>query len=137
MWQSIRNGKSGISRIERVDVSDLPTQVGAEIKDFDPSAFIDKKEIKRTDRFAQYAIAASQMAIEESGLDLEKVNRNRAGIIIGSGIGGIETLENQCRVLLEKGPGRVSAFFATMMIPNIAPAHISINTASRDLQSVL
>ncbi|MBA9009975.1 3-oxoacyl-(acyl-carrier-protein) synthase [Clostridium saccharobutylicum] len=90
LWKSIKEGKSGISRIERVDVSDLPVKVGAEIKNFDPSNFMDKKEVRRTDRFAQFALAAAQMAIENSKLDLESINKERVGVIIGTGVGGIE-----------------------------------------------
>ncbi|MFZ5989099.1 MAG: beta-ketoacyl-ACP synthase II [Bacillota bacterium] len=130
-WNSIKNGKSGISRIERVDVSDMPTKVGAEIKDFDPNEFIEKKEVKRMDRFSQYAVAAAQMAIESAKLDIEKVNKERMGVIIGSGIGGIETLENQYQVLNEKGPGRVSAFFVPMMIPNMASGLVSIKYGAK------
>lgn len=130
-WQSIKRGKSGISKIERVDVSDLPTKVGAEIKDFDPSDFIDKKEAKRMDRFAQYAAAAAQLAVEDSKLDIAGLNKERLGVMIGTGIGGIETLEAQHKVLLEKGPGRVSPFLAPMMIPNIAAANIAIRYGAK------
>lgn len=126
LWEGIKAGKSGISMIERVDVSDMPTKVAAEVKDFDPSNFIEKKEIKRMDRFAQFALAASQMAIDESKLDLEKVNKERIGVIIGSGIGGIETLESQYDVLTEKGPRRVSPFLVPMMIGNMASGLVAI-----------
>lgn len=126
LWQSIKIGKCGISRIERVDVSDLPTQVGAEIKDFEPSKFIDKKELRRMDRFAQFAVASTQMAIEDSKLDLDKVNKERVGVIIGTGIGGIETMENQHTELIEKGYRKVSPFFVPMMIPNMASGLIAI-----------
>lgn len=126
LWRSIRNGESGISLIERVDVSDLPVKVAAEIKNFDPNEFIERKEVKRMDRFSHYAIAAAQMAVEKSGLDFEAVNKERAGVIIGSGVGGIETLENQYHVLSEKGAGRISAFFVPMMISNIASSLIAI-----------
>ena len=88
-------GNLAISRIERVDVSDLPTQVGAEVRGFDPNQFLEKKEIKRMDRFAQYAMAATQMAVEEAKIDFSTVNKERIGVIIGTGIGGIETIENQ------------------------------------------
>lgn len=131
LWQSVKDGKSGISRIERVDVSDLPTKVGAEIKNFEPGSFIDKKEIKRMDRFAQYALVAAQIAAENSKLEFDKVNKDRTGVLIGSGIGGIETLEHQHKVLLEKGPGRVSAFFVPMMIPNIASGLIAIKFGAK------
>jgi len=130
-WQSIREGKSGISTIERVDVSDLPTKVGAEIKHFEPENFIDKKEARRMDRFAQYAMAAAQMAVDGSGLNLNTIDQERMGVIIGSGIGGIETLESQHNVLLEKGPGRVSAFLVPMMIPNMAAGLAAIKFGAK------
>lgn len=126
LWQSIKSGKCGINRIERVDVSELPTKVGAEVKDFNPNDFIDKKEVKRTDRFAQFALASAQMAIEDSRLDLDKVNKERVGVIIGTGIGGIETMVNQHSELIEKGYRRVSPFFVPMMIPNMASGVIAI-----------
>lgn len=126
LWQSIKSGKCGISRIERVDVSELPTKVGAEVKNFDPNDFIDKKEVKRTDRFAQFALASAQMAIEDSKLDLDKVNKERVGVIIGTGIGGIETMVNQHSEFIEKGYRRVSPFFVPMMIPNMASGVIAI-----------
>jgi 3-oxoacyl-[acyl-carrier-protein] synthase II len=124
LWHSIKNGESGISRIERIDVAGLSTQVAAEIKDFDPTSFIEKKEIKRMDRFTQYAVAATQMAIGNSRLVV--TNSERAGVIIGSGIGGLETLENQHNVLLEKGADRVSPFMVPMMLPNMAAGMIAI-----------
>ncbi len=130
-WQSIKSGKCGISKVERIDVSDIPTKVGAEIKDFNPSDFIDKKEAKRMDKFSQYAMVAAQLAVENAKLDLNKINNERMGVIIGTGIGGIETLENQYNVLLEKGPGRVSAFFVPMMIPNMASGNISIKFGAK------
>jgi 3-oxoacyl-[acyl-carrier-protein] synthase II len=126
MWQSIKKGKTGISRIERVDVSDLPTQVGAEIKDFDPNLFLDKKEIKRMDRFSQYAMAATRMAVEEAKVDFAAVDKARIGVIMGTGIGGIETIEQQHSLLLEKGTNRVSPFLVTMMLPNMASGLIAI-----------
>lgn len=126
-WQSIKNGKNGISPIERIDVSDLPTKVAAEIKDFGPEKFIEKKEIKRTDRFSQYALAAAQMALEDSRLDPSRImNKETVGMIVGSGIGGLETLENQHRILLEKGANRVSPFMVSMMLPNMAAGMIAI-----------
>ncbi len=126
LWQSVKSGKSGIGLIERVDVSDMPTKVAAEIKDFDPNAFMDRKEAKRMDRFSQYAVAATKQALEDSRLDLDVVDRGRVGVMMGTGIGGVETLEGQCKVLLEKGAGRVSPFFIPMMIPNMAAGQIAI-----------
>ncbi|SMC49526.1 beta-ketoacyl-ACP synthase II [Sporomusa malonica] len=126
LWHSIKNGKSGISRVERIDVTDFPTQVAAEIKNFDPNQFIEKKEAKRMDRFAQYAVAATRMAFENSRISDGTIDLQRTGIIIGSGIGGLETLENQHRVLLEKGADRVSPFMVPMMLPNMAAGMIAI-----------
>lgn len=131
LWQAVKNGKCGISSIERIDVSDLPTKVGAEIKEFDPEKYIDKKEARRMDRYTQYAIVAAGQAVEQSGLDFEKEDKERIGVIIGSGIGGIETLENQHNVLNEKGPGRLSAFFVTMMIPNMASGLVAIKYGAK------
>jgi 3-oxoacyl-[acyl-carrier-protein] synthase II len=124
LWQSIKSGKCGISAIERIDVSDMPTKIGAEIKDFNPADFIEKKEIKRMDRYTQYAMAAARMAIEDSALDLDQIDLERMGSIIGSGIGGIETLENQLQILLERGPGRISPFLVPMMIANMAAGSV-------------
>jgi 3-oxoacyl-[acyl-carrier-protein] synthase II len=126
LWDSIRSGKSGVSLIERVDVSDMPTKVASEVKDFDPSNFIDKKEIKRMDRFSQFAVVAAQLAMDQSQLNLDKVNKERIGVIIGSGIGGIETLESQYEQLSEKGPRRVSPFLVPMMIGNMASGLVAI-----------
>ncbi|WP_110955553.1 beta-ketoacyl-ACP synthase II [Anaerosinus massiliensis] len=126
VWQSIKTGKSGISLIERIDVSDLPTKVAAEIKDFNPIDFIEKKEVKRLDRFSQYAMAAAQMAVESSQLDPKILQNGRTGIILGSGIGGLETLENQYHTLLEKGTNRVSPFLIPMMLSNMAAGTLAI-----------
>ncbi|HEX9027302.1 MAG TPA: beta-ketoacyl-ACP synthase II [Clostridium sp.] len=131
LWKSIKIGKCGISRIERIDVSDLPAKVGAEIKDFDPSEFMDKKEVKRTDRFAQFALAAAQMAIEDSKINLDNVNKERVGVIIGTGIGGIETMLAQHREFLEKGYRRISPFVVPMMIPNMASGLIAIKYGAK------
>lgn len=125
-WQSIKNGTNGIQQVERIDVSDLPTKVAAEIKNFDPEDFIEKKEVKRTDRFSQYAMAAAQLAVSSSRLDSSLLKEKQAGMIIGTGIGGLETLENQHRLLLEKGAGRVSPFLVPMMLPNMAAGMTAI-----------
>lgn len=131
LWQAIKNGKNGIKRVERIDVSDLPTKVAAEIKNFLPEDFIDRKEIKRTDRFSQYAMAASQMAIESSHLDRNLLGKETVGLIIGTGIGGLETLENQHHILLEKGTNRVSPFLVPMMLPNMAAGMTAIKFGVR------
>ncbi|GFZ29505.1 3-oxoacyl-[acyl-carrier-protein] synthase 2 [Clostridium zeae] len=130
-WEGIKSGKSGISMIERVDVSEMPTKVGAEIKDFDPNNFMDRKEVKRTDRFSQFALAATKMAIEDSKIDLDKIEKERMGVIIGTGIGGIETTLAQYNVFLEKGPNRVSPFLVPMMIPNMASGLVAIKYGAK------
>lgn len=125
-WESLMQGKSGIGPITRFDASDYATKVAGEVKDFDYTLYIDKKEGKRMDRFAHFAIAASKLAIEDAKLDLDKENRDRIGTCIGSGIGGVETLHEQYKTLFEKGPGRVSPFFVPMMIANMAAGQVSI-----------
>lgn len=126
LWQGIKAGKSGIQHIERVDVSDLPTQVGAEVRDFDAINFLEKKEIRRMDRFTQYGMAATQMAVEDSKIDFAVLDKERIGVIIGTGIGGIETIENQHSVLLEKGTSKISPFLVPMMLPNMAAGLVAI-----------
>lgn len=125
-WTSLLAGKSGITRITRFDASDYSTQIAGEVKDFDPAHYIDKKEAKRMDRCTQFAVAASKMALEDSGLDLDKEDRSRIGTFIGTGIGGIDTLHDQYKVLFDKGPGRVSPFFVPMMIANMPAGQTSI-----------
>ncbi|NMF07284.1 beta-ketoacyl-ACP synthase II [Clostridium beijerinckii] len=131
LWKSIKAGKSGISMIEGIDISDLPTKVASQVKDFDPSRFVDKKEVKRMDRFAQFALASAQMAVEDSALNLEKINKERMGVIIGSGIGGIGTLESQYDELKERGPRRVSPFLVPMMIANMASGLVAIKFGAK------
>lgn len=125
-WKSLINGESGIDFLTRFDVSDLPTKVAGEVKNFEPTEWLDKKESRRMDRFAQFAVAAGKMAIQDSGLDLESINKERAGAVIGCGIGGVTTFEEQKEVLMKKGSGRVSPFFVPMLISNMAAGHLSI-----------
>ncbi|MFZ5986907.1 MAG: beta-ketoacyl-ACP synthase II [Bacillota bacterium] len=130
-WNSIKEGKCGITKVTRFDVTDMTTKVAAEMKDFDPTQYIDKKEAKRMDRYSQYALAASKMAVEMSGIDLEKIDDYRFGVVVGSGIGGIETFEDQHEIFKEKGPGRVSPFFIPMMISNMAAGLIAIQFGAK------
>ena len=125
-WQAILAGKSGIKRIDSIDISDLPTKIGAEVTAFDPEQFMSRKDARRMDRYTQFAVAATQLALEDAGLEITDEISERAGVLIGSGIGGIQTLEEQYMVLLEKGPSRVSPFFVPMMIPNMASGQVSI-----------
>lgn len=125
-FQSLKEGKNGVDYITRFDTEGFDTKIAAEVKNFDPSVYIDKKECRRMDRFTQFAVAASKMAVEDSGLKVESIDSNRFGVCIGSGIGGMETMEAQYSILKEKGPGRVSPFMIPMMISNIAAGNISI-----------
>lgn len=130
-WKSIKQGKSGINTIKKFDIENFSTKVAAEINNFEPNDFIDKKEAKRMDKYTQFAMAASKMAMDGAGINLEKVDNNRMGVIIGSGIGGIETLENQHEILINRGPGRVSPFFIPMMIANMASGRIAIQFGAK------
>ena len=125
-WKNAQAGVSGVRKITRFDPTAHDSQIAAEVKDFDPGVFIDKKEVKRLDPFVQYAIASADMALQDSGLVLDQLDKTRAGVVVGSGMGGLQTLEAQHRILLEKGPGRVSPFFIPMQIINLAPGQISI-----------
>ena len=125
-WDSLVNGRTGIGPLTRFPVEQYPTRIAGEVKDFDPSLYMDKKEAKRMDRFTQYAVAGAKMAVEDAKLDFEQLEKDRVGVILGSGIGGIETMEESCRVLAEKGPGRVSPFFVPMMIGNMAAGQVAI-----------
>ncbi|MDQ7816021.1 MAG: beta-ketoacyl-ACP synthase II [Melioribacteraceae bacterium] len=125
-WDSLVAGKSGAGLITRFDASSFPTQFACEVKNFDPLIYIDKKEAKRMDPYTHYAIATSAMALEDSKLDLSKINLERAGVIFGSGIGGILTLTEAHAAYLAGGHKRVSPFFVPMMIPDIAAGQISI-----------
>ncbi len=131
-WDAIVKGQSGIGLITRFDASGFDTRIAGEVKGFKPEDYLDKKEIRRTDLFVQYGIAAALEAVAAAGLDGENgVDLDRAGVIIGSGIGGIETLETQHAALVEKGPSRISPFFIPMMIADMAAGQISIRLGYR------
>lgn len=125
-WNALIEGKSGIGPITRFDVSEYTTKIAGEVSDFVVTDFIDKKEAKRMDRSTQYAVVASKMAIEDAKLDLEAEDRERIGVIIGTGIGGMEALYEQYKVLFAKGPSRISPFLVPMMIGNMASGMTSI-----------
>lgn len=126
LWSSLMEGKSGVSEIQSFDTSEYSTRIAACIHDFNPEDYMDRKEARKMDRFVQFAVAASQMAVEDSGISLDDSNRERAGVIVGSGIGGLSTWEDQFKTLLDRGPKRVSPFFIPMMISNMASGRISM-----------
>ena len=126
-WDGLKNGKSGISAISRFDASDIASKVASEINDFDPEEFMDPKEARRNDRYAQLALAATHLALEDSGLAREDLVPHRTGVIVGSGIGGMETIERQMTTLIERGPRRVSPFMIPSLIANIAGGIIAID----------
>ncbi len=127
LWKNILAGRSGISRITSFDVTNYDCQIAAEIRDFDPNpAFPNPKEVRRTDRFSHFGIYAGWGALKDSGLDLEKANRDEIGVFIGSGIGGLHTTEEQHSVLLSKGPSRISPFMIPMLILNMASGLFSL-----------
>lgn len=125
-WDGLKSGRNGAGLITKFDATNFNTRFAFEIKDYDPSQYIDKKEIKRMDPYTQLGVAASVMAMEDSGLDLEKENLERIGVVYGSGIGGMFTFEAQHSSFLEGGPRRISPFFVPMMISDIAAGQISI-----------
>lgn len=132
-WEALLSGVSGAATIASFDPSDLDVRFACEVKDFDPSQYMDRKEVKRTDRFTQFALAATSQAMKMAGYGNERpdVEPDRFGVITGSGIGGIGTLEKQHRVMLEKGPSRVSPFFVPMFIADIAPGLISMKYGAK------
>ncbi|OEG00360.1 beta-ketoacyl-[acyl-carrier-protein] synthase II [Vulcanibacillus modesticaldus] len=125
-WNSLVNGISGIDYITQFDTTNYSVKIAAEVKDFKPEDFIEKKEVRRLDRFTQFAIAASKMAIKDADLTINEANAERVGVYIGSGIGGLKTIEEQHTVLLNKGPKRISPFFIPMLISNMASGQVSI-----------
>jgi len=125
-WDNIRNGRSGVGPITHFDVSAFPTRIAAEVKDYDPLNYFDRKEARKFDPYIQFALIAAEEAVKDSSLDLEKVNKNRVGVYIASGIGGIYTIETNKVTLMEKGPDRVSPFFLPASLANLATGQVSI-----------
>jgi len=130
-WNNIKNGKSGISKIEGFDTEGFSSQIGAEIKEFNPEKYIDRKDAKRMAKFTQYAVFAAMRALEDAGLDITDELAHETGVLIGSGIGGIEVFEKQMERLVKRGPRRISPFFIPMMISNMAAGQVAIYTNAK------
>lgn len=125
-WQAILQGKSGTGPLTQINPEKFKSKVAAEVKNFDTSPYFSPKELKKSDRFSQFAVAAAQMALEDAKIDTVKEDPYRIGVLVGSGIGGLRTIEEQHRIFLEKGPSRISPFLIPMLIVNMAPGQISI-----------
>ncbi|MCI0496449.1 beta-ketoacyl-ACP synthase II [candidate division KSB1 bacterium] len=125
-WQALLSGKSGIDYIKNFDATNFETKFAAEVKGLDVNNHLDRKEARRMDKFCQYAVIAAQSALDDSGLQFDQEDKEKIGVIIGSGIGGMETFEREYRNYFDKGPKKISPFFIPMMIPDIASGHISI-----------
>ncbi|MGG0839108.1 beta-ketoacyl-ACP synthase II [Bacillus paralicheniformis] len=134
-WNNAVNGVSGVGPITRVNADEYPAKVAAELKDFKIEDYMDKKDARKMDRFTQYAVVSAKMAVEDAGLDINESNADRVGVWVGSGIGGLETLEQQFETFLTKGPRRVSPFFVPMMIPDMATGQISISLGAKGVNS--
>lgn len=134
-WKNLISGVSGIGPLTRVNADDFPAKVAAEVKEFEPTAFMEKKDARKMDRFTQFAVAASLMAVKDAGLEINEENSERIGVWIGSGIGGMETFENQFETFLNKGYRRVSPFFVPMLIPDMATGQVSITLGARGFNS--
>ncbi|MEW6675240.1 MAG: beta-ketoacyl-ACP synthase II [Nitrospirota bacterium] len=136
-WNSLIKGRSGIRRITHFDSSSFPTQIAGEVEGFNPEDYIEPKEVKKMDRFIHFAIATATMAIGDSGLKITESNAERIGVIVGSGIGGLNAIEHYHSVLLERGPRRISPFFIPMLIINLASGQISIKTGAKGPNSAV
>lgn len=130
-WTAITSGQSGVGTISRFDASESATQIAGEVKDFNAEDYIDKKEIKKMDLFIQYGLAAAEMALKDSGLEINDDNAERVGVLVGSGLGGLPAIEKFHKVLLERGYKKISPFFIPMLIINLAPGQISIKFGAK------
>jgi 3-oxoacyl-[acyl-carrier-protein] synthase II len=130
-WKNICEGKSGIGPITRFDTNGFETKIAGEVKDFNPDLYIEKKEVKKMDLFIQYAMGAAHEAMEDSNLQITPENADRIGVIVGTGLGGLPTLEKYHQILMEKGPSRISPFFIPMLIANLSSGHIAIRFGAK------
>lgn len=136
-WDNLIHGRSGACPITNFDVSKFETRIACKVKDLDPSQFIGPKDLKRMDPFVRFAVVAAKKALEDAHFDMSKVDADRVGVLVGSGIGGITTVEEQHLVMLEKGPSRMSPFLIPMLIVNMAPGQISIQTGAKGPNSCI
>ncbi len=134
-WKNVLSGQSGVGPLTRLNADEYPAKVAAEVKDFDIEQFLEKKEARKMDRFTHYAVVASQMALADSKLEITPENADRIGVWIGSGIGGMETFENQYETFLKRGYKRVSPFFVPMIIPDMATGQVSIYLGAKGVNS--
>ena len=130
-WDALVHGKNGVGPISSFDTSNHPVKIAAEVKDFNAEDWFDRKEARRTDRVIQFAAACTDMAIKDSGLDMDSIDKNMLGVYIGTGEGGIHTLEDNLHILNEKGPSRVSPFLVPMMIVNMPAAYVAIRIGAK------
>jgi 3-oxoacyl-[acyl-carrier-protein] synthase II len=130
-WEGVRAGRSGIGPITLFDSTDFTSRIAGEVKGFDPEAWLDPRDVRHTDRFVQFAVAAAKQAVADAGLDLAQTDMDRVGVLIGSGIGGAWTWEAQHRVLLERGPNRISPYFIPMMILDMASGRVAMEFGAR------
>lgn len=136
-WNNIKNGIPGIDFIKGFDTEKFKVKLAAEVKDFDPTQFMERKEAKRMEKFCQYAVASAVEAVQNSKLDLETIDKNRFGVIVGSGIGGIGTIEKEQTNLLEKGPNKVPPLFIPIIISNMAAGNIAIRFGARGISTTV
>ena len=133
-WNNIKNGVSGIDFLKKIDTENFKVKIGGEIKEeFDPEQYVTKKDLKRNDAFTLYGIAAAVQALEDSGLDMEKEDPFRVGVLVGSGIGGLQTMQEQIKRMYDKGPGKVSPLFVPMVITNMAAGAVAIRIGARGI----
>ncbi len=130
-FNNVQAGKCGIDFINNFDTEKYSVKMAAQVKDFDPNRYMEVKEAKRMDRFSQFAVAAAKEAVEDAGIDLEKIDHDRFGVIVGSGIGGIDNIEKEAKTLLEKGPRRINPLFIPMIITNMAAGNIAIKYGAK------